>query len=43
VAHLKEMNHGPKFWKLCEELCPDTERCKAWLKKNGSALQAIQF
>ena len=43
VAHLKEMNHGPKFWKLCEELCPDTERCKAWLKKNGAALQAIQF
>lgn len=43
VAHLKEMNHGPKFWKLCEELCPDTERCKAWLKRNGSALQAIQF
>lgn len=43
VAHLKEMNHGPKFWKLCAELCPDTERCKAWLKRNGSALQAIQF
>ncbi len=43
VAHLKEMNHGPKFWKLCEELCPDTERCKAWLKRNGSALQAIVF
>jgi predicted metal-dependent hydrolase len=43
VAHLKEMNHGPKFWKLCAELCPDTERCKAWLKRNGSALQAIAF
>jgi predicted metal-dependent hydrolase len=43
VAHLKEMNHGAKFWKLCEELCPDTERCKAWLKKNGNALQAIAF
>ena len=43
VAHLKEMNHGPKFWKLCEELCADTERCKAWLKRNGGALQAIQF
>jgi predicted metal-dependent hydrolase len=43
VAHLKEMNHGPKFWKLCEKLCPDTERCKAWLKKNGGALQAIGF
>jgi predicted metal-dependent hydrolase len=43
VAHLKEMNHGPKFWKLCEELCPDTDRCKAWLKRNGGALQAIAF
>ena len=43
VAHLKQMNHGPKFWKLCEELCPDTERCKAWLKRNGGALQTIMF
>ncbi|RCS22309.1 M48 family peptidase [Phyllobacterium salinisoli] len=43
VAHLIEMNHGPKFWKLCRELCPDTDRCKAWLKRNGSALQAIDF
>lgn len=43
VAHLREMNHGPKFWRLCEELCPDTQRCKAWLKRNGNALQAIVF
>jgi predicted metal-dependent hydrolase len=43
VAHLKEMNHGPKFWKLCNELCPDTDRCKSWLKRNGGALQAIAF
>ncbi|WP_315918436.1 M48 family metallopeptidase [Mesorhizobium sp. SP-1A] len=43
VAHLREMNHGPKFWKLCKELCPDTDRCKDWLKRNGSALQAIRF
>jgi predicted metal-dependent hydrolase len=43
VAHLKEMNHGPKFWKLCEQLCPDTARCKDWLKRNGGALQAIVF
>jgi predicted metal-dependent hydrolase len=43
VAHLKEMNHGPKFWKLCTELCPDTKRCKDWLKRNGGALQAIHF
>lgn len=43
VAHLKEMNHGPKFWALCEKLCPDTKRCRAWLKRNGGALQAIGF
>jgi len=43
VAHLKEMNHGPKFWKLCKDLCPDTERCRDWLKRNGGALQAIGF
>lgn len=43
VAHLREMNHGPKFWALCEELCPDTKRCKTWLKRNGSKLQSIVF
>ena len=43
VAHLKEMNHGPKFWKLCGELCPRTDEARAWLKKNGGALQAIGF
>ncbi|WP_265516178.1 M48 family metallopeptidase [Nitratireductor luteus] len=43
VAHLKEMNHGPRFWKLCRELCPRTDEAKAWLKRNGTALQAIRF
>jgi predicted metal-dependent hydrolase len=43
VAHLKEMNHGPKFWALCRELCPRTDEARAWLKKNGAALQAIRF
>lgn len=42
-AHLREMNHGPKFWALCEELCPDTKRAKSWLKRNGGKLQAIDF
>lgn len=23
LAHLKEMNHGPRFWRLVEGLCPD--------------------
>lgn len=43
VAHLREMNHGPKFWALCRELCPRTEDARAWLKRNGNALQAIDF
>lgn len=43
VAHLVEMNHGPDFWALCFKLCPDTAHCKAWLKNNGTSLQAIDF
>ncbi len=43
VAHLREMNHGPGFWKLCASLCPDMDRRRSWLKRNGNALQAIAF
>ncbi|MCX8999480.1 M48 family metallopeptidase [Rhizobiaceae bacterium BDR2-2] len=42
-AHLKEMNHGPGFWALCERLCPGTDRAKAWLKEHGNALHAVDF
>ncbi|WP_375624778.1 MULTISPECIES: M48 family metallopeptidase [unclassified Bartonella] len=43
VAHLVEMNHGPRFWALCEELCPDSKTYRAWLKENAHRLQAINF
>ena len=47
VAHLTEMNHGPKFWKLAKQLSTeagiDMDKAKAWLKRNGAALQAIEF
>lgn len=43
VAHLKEMNHGPKFWALCKSLCPQMDEAKAWLKAHGTTLQAIDF
>lgn len=43
VAHLTEMNHGPRFWALCHKLCPGTEEAKAWLKRHGSGLHAIDF
>lgn len=43
VAHLEQMNHGPRFWALCERLCPGTEEARAWLKQHGNALQAVDF
>lgn len=41
VAHLVEMNHGPAFWALVEQLDPDMDRAKTWLKTNGSDLHRI--
>ena len=38
VAHLREMNHGPRFWRLVRSIVPDIETPQAWLRKNGSAL-----
>jgi hypothetical protein len=47
VAHLSEMNHGPRFWAQCERLCAlrgaDMAECRAWLKRNGAKLQSIAF
>ncbi|MBB2749374.1 UNVERIFIED_ORG: hypothetical protein GGI57_000040 [Rhizobium aethiopicum] len=43
VAHLREMNHGPRFWALCKKLCPGMEEAKSWLKRHGSQLHAIDF
>ncbi|AQX19077.1 MULTISPECIES: M48 family metallopeptidase [unclassified Bartonella] len=43
VAHLVEMNHGKRFWSLCEKLCPERKTYQAWLKKNGHTLQGINF
>lgn len=38
VAHLREMNHGPRFWRLVRAIVPDLESPQAWLRKNGTAL-----
>ncbi|MFZ5911000.1 MAG: M48 family metallopeptidase [Chloroflexota bacterium] len=39
LAHLREMNHSRAFWALVGAMLPDYKQRRAWLKKNGSALQ----
>jgi predicted metal-dependent hydrolase len=38
VAHRREMNHGPRFWRLVHMLAPQTDRAEAWLKVHGRSL-----
>jgi predicted metal-dependent hydrolase len=38
VAHLNHPNHGPRFWRLVEDLCPHCEAARAWLNRNGPRL-----
>ena len=38
VAHLKHMNHSPRFWALCEKLCDDYESGKGWMRANAQDL-----
>ncbi len=38
VAHRREMNHGPKFWRLVLSHCPHSKSSTQWLKKHGREL-----
>jgi predicted metal-dependent hydrolase len=38
VAHLLEMNHGPRFWKLVARAVPRLEEAKHWLRHEGTDL-----
>ncbi len=41
VAHLKEMSHGPSFWRLVHRICDHTDEAEAWLKAHGAGLHAF--
>jgi predicted metal-dependent hydrolase len=38
VAHLVEMNHSPRFWRLLERIHPGLQRAKVWLDVHGTDL-----
>ena len=42
VAHLREMNHGPRFWRLVLSHCPEARAARQWLKHHGSELHRLQ-
>jgi predicted metal-dependent hydrolase len=38
LAHLKEMNHSPKFWKHVENAMPEYKKHRTWLQQNGTKI-----
>jgi predicted metal-dependent hydrolase len=38
VAHLIEMNHSRRFWRLVDRICPHVTRAKTWLEVHGTGL-----
>ena len=41
LAHLKEMNHSPRFWSVVSGLCPEWQQRRAELKVLGASLPEI--
>ena len=39
LAHLKEMNHSPAFWKIVRDVMPDYKEKEKWLSKYGETLK----
>ena len=43
VAHLVHMDHSKSFWTLVEELYPEYEAQRRWLREHGPELHRYQF
>lgn len=41
VAHLIEMNHSARFWRIVARLCPDWRQQRDWLKRHGARLHGF--
>jgi hypothetical protein len=40
LCHRRHMDHSPAFYAELRRVCPDYDRCRAWLKKEGPVLLA---
>ena len=43
MCHLREFNHGEKFWSLVHSVCPEMQIAINWLKKNENKLYRLRF
>lgn len=43
VAHLKEMNHSPAFWRVVDDLYGPHQEARAWLRHEGPKLHRYRF
>jgi predicted metal-dependent hydrolase len=39
LAHLKEFNHSPRFWKIVSDIMPNYKSKELWLKENSHLCQ----
>ena len=39
LAHLREMNHSPRFWREVARLCPNFAEAEKWLKAHAGMLR----